>query len=913
MVSMSSKNFFGLIKFFNKVSEDIRRQFEDFKTYFSRQKRSVDNKFIPESDSSNHTVKFYHTVDEINEDTLKDLNDTGTIQAHKVEVNKVPKISRRTSMYDNFNSSDLNALHIEYNQPQDYDHHITENKIETHNGDKVQYNEDRLNKILGNQSRSERDKVLSKIVVNELKKGSETIGDKNVSPMSNITFTPENDTLTAMTYIAGNLLNKLWNMEMESTDVSMETEALKHEKINDLLELFKEPLSMRQENFIKTALEKLSDTLSKNKNVKNISLCETITEQSSQEENTKSEMNTTCTTEKSTNVKGKRTKDAPSPTTEAISKLNHVINLIKKFENVQNMLNGLQSQTKENKPLRELFTETNINTQNDSSLKLFSNLLDKITKLLVPNKNSKKILGKLKELNQFKNNKNVKSLVGDKYKIDISERDITAKDKVILDYLDHIENNPNCLLKKNLHKIDLKPTMNVEGNILYNLSEFLKVKSFIDLVKLIKPEMSSKPEPQQRPETTTTLPETITKIIENVPMDKIQRSLNATKDKLKNHLKDLMSDLIELQNVRGMNKEQTKIKISDILPCIYNMMNGDAIINNEKAKTQTALSRIKNVLDTIKMELNSDISLPTRRNNIITETPQSAILWQRVIKNVAALQRKSRRNLGQTSEKTYEELKNIIEQVELVGNSYKNFAMLSVVPPQKQLMLLKTLEADTKVEKNALEAIINSMHTVNSLPLDKRSEINEFIDNADNNINLSVKVLKNIDKSKQKSNENPLVEVFNVDQNKRPSNEQETQNMSEMLARYKNNVKLTRDQIVKQLIIKRVEYYLKSREAMGLNLSDDVNYNIGKRILILMKTGNYNIAKELFKVFVANKRKDENVRNQSGGATIMNEQRTKGRLLMALKDPLIRFDDQVTKTHDQDQLVKQLMKFKNLS
>ncbi|XP_046973696.1 uncharacterized protein LOC124540271 [Vanessa cardui] len=294
----------------------------------------------------------------------------------------VPKISRRTDVIDNFNKSDISPLQIEYN-PQDYDHHITENKIEPtpHGQDLEHLSNGELHKIIGNFSQSTKNKDLSKLVVTELKHGTEIIGDKNVPPMSNITFTPENDTLTAMTYIAGNLLTKLWDIEKESTDASIEVESMKHKKINDLLELFKEPLSIRQESFLKNALKKLSDTLNKNKNVKNVSLCETITETDiSDDENSNKKgfhkiNTTTCGKAKVEKMQKEKVKQKETAT-DVISKLNNVISLMKKFEKVQNSIKDLKQHTLNVQPgetdIESGIMSTEMKNDENSSLNLFA-------------------------------------------------------------------------------------------------------------------------------------------------------------------------------------------------------------------------------------------------------------------------------------------------------------------------------------------------------------------------------------------------------------------------------------------------------------------------------------------------------------------------------------------------------------
>ncbi|CAH2261177.1 jg17199 [Pararge aegeria aegeria] len=836
---------------------------EKFETWFTRQKRSL----IEESGEKrleNTTVKFFHTVDEINEDTLKTSNKTGTIEVQKVQANRLPKISRRTDVIDDFNKSTQSALHIRYNQPQDYDRHIAENKIDAASHVASKLDENELQKLIGNHSQVKKDKDLSKLVVNELKLGDEIIGDKNFTPISNITFTPENDTLTAMAFIAGNLLSKLWDMEKDAGDDSIETEVLKHEKINDLLELFKEPLNIRQETFLKNALEKISDSLNKNKSMKHFSICETITgldmsqgsdETGDMEGIKEAKRNKTKCKQPEHNKQPTKKETQYNITVGVVTKLNNVLGLIKKYENVQEKL----------KDMKHPISTERINAKGvdkKPSFELFGNLLDKITKLLIPNK-SKRVGNKLKKSYQFTNKSNINNIFESKFNINLGKINMTTKDKLVLDYLKHIEGNPDCLFRNNIQR-NPNLSMNIEGNILYNLSEFFKVKSLVDLMKLTKSENVI----EKNSKSTTEFPNERTSFkssLRNKMIDEEKQS-SSTKDKLKSHLKAIVDDLQHLQLERGVNKIEN-ISIMDIMPCIYKILNTNKVMNDQTLHrsniTQgTHLDKIKNLLHTLKLEIQAN--LPTRRSNFISqEVPKSAKIWERMIENINNAQKSTRRRFVTEKPKTYEELKDIMEKVELMGNTYKNFALLSEVPPQKRLMLLKTLEADTKQQSIALANIKSSVDTFS---LEKGNDIEEFIENVANNLRLSTKVLENKEKTKQmntrqKAGVKPL---FN-NENKQALKISKTLNIPKEIVEYKNNnIKLSRDQILNQLIKNRVQLYLKSKESIGADLTDDINYNIGKRILILIHNGNLNVAKELFRIFIANKQKEENVYPKKG-------------------------------------------------
>ncbi|XP_069355823.1 putative leucine-rich repeat-containing protein DDB_G0290503 [Maniola hyperantus] len=870
---------------------------ENFETWFSRQKRSVKQDSEAKS-KENTTVKFFHTVDEINEDTLKTSNKSGTITAQKVQTNQTPKISRRTILSDNFNKSELSSLHIEYNQPQDYDPHIAANKIDAASHVINKIDEKELQKLIGNYSQITKDKDLSKLVVNELKAGDEVIGDKNVPPTSNITFTPENDTLTAMAFIAGNLLSKLWDMEKDAGDDSVETEVLKHEKINDLLELFKEPLSIRQETFLKNALEKLSESLNKNQSVKNVTICETITDSDTFNDNDeKGDIN---------NMRGHNTKCQQAEqikqinekenqynlTVGVISKLNNVLGLIKKFESVQKNLKDMKHQTS-----TEQNNAKRVDVDKNPSFELFGTLLDKITKLLIPNKSkSKKVTHKLENSYQFANKSSVSNIFENKFHINLGKINLTTKDKLVLDYLNHIESNPNCLFRSNTQQNTDSVSMDTKGNILYNLSEFFKIKSFVDLMKLTNPEPATKL--QIKP--TTEIPNeatSLTSLLKGMTDGVLEP--RSTKGKLKAHLKAITDDLQQLQKEHGM-KNVKNVNIMDALPCIYKILYTNKVLNDQDSQkfnvTQvTNLDKLKNLIDALKIEFVSNLS--TRRSNSFVPQgmTKSAKVWQRMIKNIQHAQKDTRRSSNTEKPKTYEELKDIMEKVELMGNTYKNFAIFSQIPPHKRLMLLKTLEADTKQQSFALANIKKSMEVLDSIHLEKSNEIKEFIENVRNNLKLSTKVLKSVENVKQNTSKKSE-EVLFTKVNKQAFKLPKPLDLHKDGVEYKNNIKynnikLSRSQILNQLIMNRVLLYLKSKEASGAELNDDINYNIGKRILFYIQSGNLNIAKELFRIFIANKQNEEKQRIKDSIAT-GNHSRKRAPLVAAgLKEPITRFNE----------------------
>ncbi|XP_072948358.1 uncharacterized protein [Epargyreus clarus] len=879
---------------------------EELRVLLSRHKRSAEDK--------NGTVKFYETIDEIDEDTLKNSNNSGTLEARKISTKDITKLS------EHYNASDP-TLHIEYNQPHEFEHHIAENKVdskhpleETING----LTHEEIHKILGNYSQNIKNRDLSKLVVNELAHGKEIIGDKSVTPLSNITFTPENDTLTAMAFIAGNLLNKLWDMEKDATDGSFETEELKHQKINDLLGLFKEPLSIRQEMFLKNALEKLSNVIDKNLEVKNVSLCTNFEEIANKMDNNN------CT-EKQTNQgadfnipKDKNRhgslENHRKATADAISKINDVINLIKKYENVQKSLNDIKNP--QIAPSNHEFvrdTRENLSTDESVSLNLFGDLLAKITKLLSPNKSEKKVTKKLQNYNLLRKDDIAKKNMEKLFNIDLGNKTINTKDRMIMDYLSNVERHPNCFFS-HLHKPVVTPLSNVEGSILYNLSEFFKIKSFADLLHLIndKPDV---PKVRSTSNNTATVnPTTIrstTTVNLRTSLKPQPTKQESVKEKLKNDLKTILQDLIELQTEHGI-KPNSKINIADALPCIYNILKADNGESNDFKNKQTIdpTNKIKTFIEALKAEMK--FMPPSRRSNTnVTPRPKSAVVWERAIKSLDKQHKPPSRRYLTQKQKTYPELRELMDNVEQSSHSYKNFAIQSGVPPSEKLILLKTLHADVKQYTDVLENIQGSIETVTNLPVDKQNEFKEFVDNAAMNINLNKKVLEEVRKPKTNNFvENKKSRTGLLTESKKPLMMSKLTDSTE-----NNNFKLRRDQILNQLIINRLKLYIKNKETSDTDYNSDTNYNIAKRIIFYIESGNIPLAKELFKIFATTKQKENKGRNKFVDYGVPVNSRMspepKGPKLLAFKEPIIKVeDDKKIKMLTQDYFIKQLWNLK---
>ncbi|XP_073962352.1 uncharacterized protein isoform X1 [Choristoneura fumiferana] len=879
--------------------EYFEKQYDDF----IRSKRSA----APHNETK-AGVKFYHVVDEMNEDTLKNSNISGTLAVKKMDLN-TGKASRRSGVLHN---TSQNPLHIQYNDPKIYNHHIADNKIDSpHTEDKYDaLSHEKLHKLISNFTN--KDKDLSKVVVNELKSGSETVGDKKGPVMSNITFTPENDTLTAMAFIAGNLLNKLWNLEKEASDDSIETEVMKHQKIAELLELFKEPMTYRQEQFLKDALEKLSDALNKNKDIKNVSLCETVEELQKNMNDSAEVNNVKSCDSKNNTVNG--TEKQNHIILDALSKMNDVLVLLKKFEDVQKNLHVLKHP--EEKPhLRSYLDPKSTPTEDEvGTMNLFGNILNKLTNLLIPNRNNN-IKGKIRNENILSNTPNLNKQLKKKFNIDFDGTKLTDKDKMVLDYINKMQTNA-CF--SSLMAKEDKSVQNAESNILLNLSEFFKIKSMSDLIQLVNSERN------HHTTTTTTLPPTTTSTNEpessralnsGVTKEIKFRSSNKTmtlKERLRIHLRTIFNDLIEIQKERGGTLKPGDLNIAEALPCLFNMLNEDkSPAKPKKYSRDDLVNKVKSVLETVRRETKN--LPPNRRFNINSgPRPKSAVVWERLVKNLDYKRKASRRNIISEEPISYEAVKKSMDKLESESsNTYKSYAFRYEVPAADKLVFLKTLNLDTTHYINVLEKL-QILNDDSKLPIAQLDDIKEFVDNAAENINLNERIVNSFNKQKQKR--------FKIEKNKIPLdkvpvvtslsnlNEHVIKTNDKVRASADNNFKLSRDQVLNQLIKNRVELYLRLKEAQDIDLSGDMKYNIARRIVTNLENGNYDLARELFKIFVNNQRQMENY-------AVLPTSSQKSRLKNQLegKIPLIHFEKtQVQPWVTQDNLLKQLLNMRNM-
>ncbi|XP_063369897.1 uncharacterized protein LOC134658217 [Cydia amplana] len=770
---------------------------------------------LKELNETESPIQFHHAIDEINEDTLKNSNISGTLGVRKVDPGL--KTSRRSGVFVNSTSD---PLHIEYNHPTIYNNHITDKFDTSHNAD--QYDalaNEKMHNIV-NYTQKVKDKELSKLVVNELKKGEETIGDPNAPVASNITFTPEKDTLTAMAYIAGNLLNKLWNLERDATDDSIETDNMKNQKIADLLDLFKEPLTYRQEVFLKDALEHLSEAVHRNKDNKQFSLCETVDEIKKEivgddriQEVKKEEKRL------SKNVK-------ESSADNGQSKLIEVLGLIKKYEDVQTNLQSI----KHPKDIPTLSTETPIlrtDKKDSSSLNLFGNILEKITNLLIPN--NKRMKNKIRNQNMLSNVHNLEEDVKKTFNINLDGMKLTPADKLILDYINRLQSNP-CPLS---NQQEDKSIRNKQSDILLNLSEFFKIKSYSDLMNMIDPKLqktSTQPTP-----TTVKYQESRRTSDNNTSTDIENNNTSSINDKLKLHLKAIVNDLIELQNEKGKDPKLGDFNITDVLPCIVKIINQE---NNQRKETnyytQSALlNKIKIVLGAIKKDIRE---MPQSRRSMGTgPRPKSAVVWERVVKNLEQTPQPSRRFLKIVKPQSYEVVKKMIDHMESNNsNTYKSVALNKDIPAADKQMFLNTLLMETI----NYASIIGKLLVLNSekkLPEKELDDLLEFVDTATTNFDLNTKLVRDLGTPKQKR--------FNV----LPNNKQALKNVNKM-SDINDNYKLNSELTLNQLIKTRVKQYMKMKESE--KATEDMGYNIAQRILSNLERGSERLARELYKILI---------------------------------------------------------------
>ncbi|CAG9793134.1 unnamed protein product [Diatraea saccharalis] len=895
----------------NKIEEDE----EDFRTetnleteltkILGRKKRSVENEH-------NNTIRFYHAVDELNEDILKNDNRSGTIEARKVA--NLPKASRRVGISNN------ESLLIEFSEPKVYDRNIVDNKIDNsvHSEDKyTKLEREKINGLIGNHSLKQRDKELSKLIVNELKEGSELIGDKNAPVMSNVTFTPENDTLTAMAFIAGNLLNQLWDIEKDSNEESKDIENLKHEKIADLLELFKEPLNIRQETFLKSALEHLSAAIDKEKVLKDVTLCEKINEAKQlieDKDDSNLRNNKTKKSHQEKNQEVKKIKDTENDATyQAITKVGDVLHLIEKFQEVHKTLNDLvrsekhDSQLISEVPRRKAESKVELSSDETVSLNVFGNILEKITKLLMPHKKTKKIVKAVKSHNLFTKSSDVTQTLKEKYGIDIGNSTLTAKDKIILDYLNTVKQKPNCIFQ-NPHDVT-KSFSNVEGDILFNLSEFFKIKSFVDLLNLLEIEKKTVRinYDAAKPEVTTVL----TKVPEVTSTTPHSTRFAKTKERLKDHIKSIIDDLRELQLVKGF--PTNNITIADALPCIYNILNADNETQVKYTKNDylSPVEKVSVIFSSLKKDL---LAVPTRRaNNIVTQTrPKSAIVWERIVKNYDGKHKKNtRRVIDNKKPKSFNDLMKMIKPLEQISNSYKSRILIKGAEPSKQQVLLKTLNEEVRKYIEVLENIQYALPSLKTLSVGKQNELKEFVYNAGLHINLNNRVVKSLNKFGVNKNIKGDVEIINPRKEKVLKNNLEKKQPARAFStpESKKSLKLTRDEIINQLIKNRMHVYIRAKESKGIDLNNDVNYAIAKKILNYLEIGNYNLARELYKFIISQKEQARDVSTEYTTASSVNKY-----LYGFAKEPLLKFEEPTTESRRRNRnlWLKQLMNLKKM-
>ncbi|XP_045540291.1 uncharacterized protein LOC123722485 [Papilio machaon] len=480
---------------------------------------------------------------------------------------------------------------------------------------------------------------------------------------------------------------------------------------------------------------------------------------------------------------------------------------------------------------------------------------------------------------------------------------LTSKDKLVIDYLNIFKMNPNCAFKGISKDASVLPS--IKGDTYDNISKLLNVKSMDDIVELISPSSNSntrKKEKEIKNITTEAYFQT------NNDKNKDEK-FNSTKNKLKAHISAIFNDLKELQNQSGNFLKENK-DIVNILPCLYNLF--DAAKSEAKEITGVPkgsnLSNISLIFESLRNNL---IGGSVSRRKEYTILPGSTKVWERVIKNLNKRSKDSRRNFN-SGHKSFHEIKKIIDNVDMSSNSYKEYANLANVPVSSHLILLKVIQASVLQIVNALENIKSFIKSYIELPADEEFVIKKFIDSAVRSINLNKRISDKLKSYKKKLQREDLsnfrVDTFykqamrNPDYNvletpthgqydeqkveynqgkvftnnrfidkpkflsytvdtrdvSRQSLNDKTMKFQEVDINNSNVFKLTRDQIISQLIKNRIELYIRIKEAKGIKSHPDINYNLAKRIRNQLETGNYGLAKELFSVFITNTVTDTN-------------------------------------------------------
>lgn len=738
--------------------------------------------------------------------------------------------------------SEINFLNVNNSESRQYD-------TEKANGPSVK---DLLHKIDNNLTSNQfyRDKILSKIVVKELKNGSEVIGDVNGPIISNITFKPENDTLSAMAYIAGNLLKKLWYMENENSEESIETENIKHQRIADLIDLFKEPLTIQQEMFLKSALERLSDVISEHKkmenfNIENLSLCDAITEANMNLEN---------------KIKDKR--NCSEPRKESLSqnsnrKMIYVLELINKLNNVQNNLESVNfKEYKKNKSNSSEIYKNDANKSGNS----FNKILEKVINLLLPNKNynHRKIHKKLKQYINA-NNEKIYPKLNNIFNINKDTLSMSIKDRMLMDFLNLIEEKPDCLLSKILHRKAFEvPASNIQGNILLNLSEFYKIKSYADLIKILNSAnntINNVTDNKRRNDDTNNKVNETESITLNSKID--QNNTKNVKEKLKEHLKALINDLEYLRSNQDSTSKED-YDVSEIMPCLYNLLRSDQEFVDNKNEKLTPIERVRKTFSDIKLE--TKYLHHSRRigdNEDDSNNIKAIQIWNRIINN---LDRESKRNNSRRqfnlSNKNFKNARQILQIIQKF-NDTNEYNLVNNIEPTEKNMLLKTMLLDLKRYIDILSNI-QELLTKHTIEKAQKRLVKEFLDKIKNNILKIMKVLKTLKVMNNLQQQNKFEQIdrlqFNNIYGQIPTNYLENLQKDYIKTSFNNIMEQNNQQntnILSELMKQRVHLLLNNMERNGDSLTNNLKYNIGKRILWNLETGNNALAKELYKIMIS--------------------------------------------------------------
>ncbi|XP_048001033.1 uncharacterized protein LOC125237850 [Leguminivora glycinivorella] len=498
--------------------------------------------------------------------------------------------------------------------------------------------------------------------------------------------------------------------------------------------------------------------------------------------------------------------------------------------------------------------------------------------------NNKRMKKRIKNQNILRNTHHLEEDVKKTFHIDIDGTKLTSADKLILDYINRLQSSP-CPLS---YQPEDKSMRNKQSDILLNLSEFFKIKSYSDLMNIVDPKLQ-KTTTQPTPTTVEVIFKESRRTSENkTSMDIENNNMININDKLKLHLKAIVNDLIELQNEKG--KDTRDFNIADALPCIYNILNQEKDqVKEIKLNTQSALlSKIKNVLEAVKKDIRE--TPLSRRSMNAGPRPKSAVVWERVVKSLGQNPKSTRRFIKVTKPQSFEVVKKMIDNLENKSNTYKSVALNKNIPAADMLMFLRTLSMDTMSYATIIGKLL-ALNRDNKLPEKELNDLLDFADTATTNLELNTKIVRNLDKPKQKR--------FDVEPNKKQAKSNKMTDIDDTITL---NNKLSLNDIIR----KKVKQYMRIKESA--KATGDMGYDIAQRILSNLDKGCDKLARELYNILI------DTSKREKGAPAPASKPVMRGRMSLSMSKRPQSLDDPSNKQWaSEDMFMKSLQSaFENL-